>query len=503
MAKTLSEYSIVSRTAEDMDLLAECMAASIDERFMRQPNTSRDVKGIAVIGSMNAGKSRFIDRFAEGVLPDSIQQHFLSFHGDPNYDGRFSALSGQSVLHGRRQVVLSYKESDPTTFWERFDQPGIHFDQNIRAENCVNGSLEVCIRAPLPEVLEDRAEIFSPQDNEGAPELDSLRQIFTYADDNNLRRAGVLRAFRAAIKNNAEQPRLFRLRVFDEDLDTSSRFKCFTRLLEDIKKSPNDVSELIKTAHSELMNSLPSARQTRPKDEFVDLQNTEEGSFDGETIEDKRQNAFEHIEGLSESELTLLDAEGRQYVQDLQNWKAYNDSKAASSKTLGPGVPPKRPERADRRRIEKILKDIEPKMIAAGPLHFDLGRKKIFFLNKEAMKEYARNQEAPDVSVYDFAKNEDLSDEECLFIRALYDEMDAPVSRPILLEKMYENHVQITLDAVNIVAYSLRRKISKLGGNEELDGKSYIPAVSGKGFALIIPVDDDFDPNNDFDDFHM
>lgn len=495
MVKTLQEYTIVTHTAEDLDLLAECMAAAIDHNFLNAPSNSRGVIGISITGSMDAGKSRFIDRFAEGVLPQSINEHFLSFHSDPNYDGRFSKLEGHSVLHARKPVVLSYMESDPETFWERFDQPGIHFDQNVPPAHCENAWLEICLRAPLPEKPEDRAEIFSKQENEGSSELKKLRTMFAYAEEKTLRRAGVLRAFKAAVNNNAEQPRMFTVRVLNDNLDQSSRFRVFTRLMEDIKQSPKDVSALIATAHKSLMDSLPSARHTVFED---DIEQQEGVGRDKMTLDEIRQEAYEYIDGLSDGELVYLDQEGLRRVEDLKRWKAYSEAKDAH-KNREPDTPPIRPERADGRRSEKILQSIEPKVVHAGLLHFDMEHKKMYLLDARSRAAYAQQEDNPNISLYDVAKSEELSDEECLLIQALRRNEGEAVSTPLLLEEMYQNHKDLNLDVPRIVAYGLRRKITALGQRANLNAEDYIQTVRGKGFYLGDPIGESDDNTSTYD----
>lgn len=473
--KAISEHSVVTHSRQDLVLLAQCLAASFSPALFNKVDTSRDVISVTVNGSQNAFKSGFIDHWALAMLPESSAKHYLSHHGDENYAGEYSELNGYSRVHGRVPITLSYQEYGPETFWERFDKPGIHFDQNIEPERCENPWLEITLRAPAPDDNRDFSEVLSDEEEDHSLASKRTKELFAYAEEKLLRKAGLLRAFKNAVTNDAEMPRLFTLKTFDHRLDTDRRFQRFTDLLQEIRQNPADTSEIIRRAHTQIMENLPSAQQVRPYDDVSDqAEEDNEFSTQEEADYERRMLDLETLSGFSNSELESMSSELAQQIKDIHKWKAYHDQKTNRQITARP-----QPVKPDNKAPDKIVRAPEGKVFRVGLIHFDTEHKKAYLVDHISK---ANDDPYDDSSIYDRAPNIELSDEECLFLEALHRADGEPVSRALLVEAMYLNHKDFLLDKANQVVYGLRNKITTLGKRAGLTGIEYIPAAQGQGF---------------------
>ena len=479
---TFASYSIVTHSQEDLETLAKCLTASIGAYFMKQPGTSNNVVGIAVNGSLNAFKSGFSDNIALGALPETIEKRYLSFYGDPVLQDKFQVMSGHSRAHGRLPVNFSWSSSMPELFWERFDLPGIHIDQNTPPEECASPWMEIILRAPLPQDPENRATILTEDEDDTDPKL---KEMFSYAEEKHLRRAGVLRAFKNAVRNEADMPRLVTLNVLDQRLVNSERFAIFTDMMQRIKKNPQDVSKILQETYEQLRNTAPSAIHTHAEDPDLEDDATERAwSFDNDQIDTERKIFFESVVNLGDSELELADATFQQQVRDIRHWHdAYQKQRGGLLRYIVDenthSTPPA--AAAKRKPPKKILQSFEDKTFNAGELIFNLGEKKVYLIDHQA-REKQRKEDA--VSLYDVAPYKDLTDEECLLLLALYQADGEPVSRAELLESLYQNHQDFTLDRINVAVSGLRQKLTELGRRTNLNAKDYLPVVPTKGYAL-------------------
>ena len=322
MARVLDTAACITRTREELILLAHCFAASIDPAFFNAHKYSKDVIGVSVTGSMDAFKSGFIDFAAEAALKGKSKNDFLSGLGKRGKELR--VRRGKSFLYDRKDVTLSYSDGEPQRVWERYDEPGIHFDQNALPKDTIHSWLGIELRAPKPEKPEDLAGIYREEEDVS----EDLTRMFAYAEEKLLRKTGLLKSFKKAVEAEAEMPRMLVFNIFDDRLITNPKFQTFMNVIGDIKKHPDRSSEIIADAYHEIVGQAMPPLSLQKLAESMEARRNE--MADDAAVQELHNLAIEGkidhartLEELTEDEIACLDEEGQLEVRDTIAWLQY------------------------------------------------------------------------------------------------------------------------------------------------------------------------------------
>lgn len=221
---------LLAFSMDDIKDIGRLLAYGLNPDYLTRPN---QVLGILANGTDNAGKSAFIDYFAQSILPGS---RFLSGFGTDTL-GKPHNASGKSELYNTL-AILTYEDRSfeaPAKGTSRVNI-GLNFVQNDLPENIDNLGIQLVIKAPfLPQEAQasvtELKRMTKPSSKQAGYLLDKIRKT----RDFNTRPA-LKKAFEEAggFKPDAQWPRLVSISIRDD----IAAYPAMQKVIEALKAAP-------------------------------------------------------------------------------------------------------------------------------------------------------------------------------------------------------------------------------------------------------------------------
>ena len=229
-------------------------------------------------------------------------------------------------------------------------------------------------------------------------------------------------------------PRLLTIHILDERLVDSKMFARLTKMMDDIKANPDDVSKILRKTRETLLKHRTSARLLDPP-EHNDAISVIESWYDRDRYDPRYQDPHPALD-LTPEEVSYLDAIGQKQVADIIAAHEYHMNKDWG---IYPHIKPA-PQEDHPEPTPSQLKKFESRLIRTGNVFIDTGAAYAFVQNHRD-------------------KGIQLSANEAALAHAL--NTNGRIKRAVLIEEMFENPESVGLEDTSEIVKGLREKNRK------------------------------------------